>query len=82
MVGLAVAVPFFEVVVSLVGGVGNGTAGFVLPAILHLMVFRGRLPAWKVVLNWVVLVFGAATSVLVTVFTVIRMVEEFQNQHG
>ncbi len=79
VVGLAVAVPFFEVVVSLVGGVGNGTAGFVLPAILHLMVFRGRLPPWKVALNWVVLVFGAATSVLVTVFSIIRMVEEFQH---
>jgi proton-coupled amino acid transporter len=79
VVGLAVAVPFFEVVVSLVGGLGNGTAGFVLPAILHLILFRGRAPMWKVALNWVVLVFGAATTVLVTVFSVMRMVEEFQH---
>ncbi len=81
IIGLSVAIPFFEVVVSLVGGIGNGTAGFVLPAILHLMVFRGRLPVWKLALNWIVLVFGLVTSVLVTVFSIIRMVEEFQH-HG
>jgi amino acid permease len=80
IVGISIAIPFFEVVVSLVGGLGNGSAGFILPAILHLMVFKGRSPRWRVVANWALLVIGVATVILVTVFGVIKVVHEFQHQ--
>lgn len=82
VIAVSVAIPYFEVVVSLVGGLGNGTAGFVLPAVLYLLVFRGRSPAWKTVLNWGIAVLGVVLAILVTAFAIVRMVERIQAPAG
>jgi hypothetical protein len=50
------------------------TTGFVLPAALHLVVFKGRLPVWRLIANWSLLVFGAITAILVTVFAILKVV--------
>ena len=79
IVALSVVVPFFEVVINLVGGVGNGTSGFIIPAALYLMAFKGRLPVWSQVAHWAILVFGVATAVMVTITSAIKVAHEISN---
>lgn len=73
-VGVSVVIPYFEVVLNIVGGLGNGVSGFVIPATLHFVRFRQRSPKWRLVLHAGIALFGVAAAVLVTVFSIIKLV--------
>ena len=55
------------------GGLGNGTSGFIVPALLHIWVFYGHVPKWRRLLHWAVVFLGIATAVLVTVFAIVKL---------
>ncbi|KAJ7570197.1 hypothetical protein O6H91_01G110000 [Diphasiastrum complanatum] len=54
----AIAVPNFGDFVSLVGSSVSCTLGFILPALFHLRLFRGRLSLGKTVLDYSFIAFG------------------------
>ena len=82
IIGVSVSLPYFEVVINLIGGVGNGTSGFIIPAALYLVAFKGRLPLWSVIMHWAILVFGVATAVLVTVTSIMSVVQSAHIPHN
>jgi amino acid permease len=64
---LAFAVPNINDLATLVGGMVSPLMGFILPPIFSLKLHRGRLPAWIVVINWVLIVFGTFAGIFTTI---------------
>lgn len=67
---------------NIVGGLGNGIAGLTLPAVLYIVRFRDRVPRWKIALHWAIAASGVALAILVSVFSVIELVELFRGQQS
>lgn len=78
-VGCAVSIPYFDLFLSLVGGLGSAQLMFILPPIAYLVCFwKDSHPIIKMAC-FVLLAFGILTMVVTTVFTVIGIVHEFQH---
>ncbi len=81
-VGFAVAIPFFDLFLSLIGGLGSAQLMFILPPIAYLVCFRSSI-SWPMRLAcWALLLFGVGTLVVTTVFTVISIVQKFHETAG
>jgi len=63
-------VPFFGLISGLIGALGSSTLSFILPVILHEIVFKGKLH-WAVMgKDLLILIFGVVALAVGTVFAI------------
>ena len=76
-VGFAISIPYFDLFLSLIGGLGSAQLMFILPPIAYLACFWRSVSTPLKIACFVLLIFGIGTLVVTTVFTVISIVSEF-----
>lgn len=67
-VGLAIAVPDFDRIMSLIGAVACFTICIVLPCAFHLKLFGKDMPMWQKVLDWALIVVSTVLALISTGF--------------
>ncbi len=75
------SIPYFDLFLSLIGGLGSAQLMFILPPISYLVCFWKSpllLGRWMKVACFAMLVFGIGTLVVTSVFTIIQIVEAFK----
>jgi amino acid permease len=72
---IAYAIPFFNLIVALVGGLATTIAAFILPPLFHIMLFWRIRPKGITILNAAIFVFGILASVITTVTTIMSVID-------
>ena len=78
-VGVGVGIPFFDLFLSLIGGLGSAQLMFILPPLAYMATFWLGSSKWMRAANIALLVFGVATMLVTTTFTVISIVDRFES---
>lgn len=77
-VGAAISIPYFDLFLSLIGGLGSACLMFVLPPAAYLKAFWKETSVVLRVACIVLFVFGIATMGVTTVFTILGIVQQAQ----
>ena len=77
-VALAVAIPYFDLFLSLVGGLGSAQLMFIMPPLCYMAIFWRQSSYAMRGANIALLIFGIVTLVVTTTFTVISIVHRFE----
>jgi proton-coupled amino acid transporter len=78
---LAIAVPDFGDFLSLIGGLGGTMLAFVIPLVIHLIVFRKKLTWLAVVKDIAIILFGLVAVVVTTIQSVQNIVEGIKKKY-
>lgn len=78
-VAVGIAIPYFELFLSLIGGLGSAQLMFILPPITYYVAFRSSMSLRAKIGCALLLAFGVATLVVTTVFTLIELANKFQH---
>lgn len=78
-VGVGVGIPYFNLFLSLIGGLGSAQLMFIIPPVTYYYCFRDTMSRAKIFGCCLLLLFGIGTLVVTTTFTIIELVHQFQN---
>ncbi len=78
-VAVGIAIPYFELFLSLIGGLGSAQLMFILPPITYFFAFRSHMSMRAKIGCGLLLLFGVATLIVTTVFTLIELADKFQH---
>jgi amino acid permease len=74
--GVSLLIPNFTDFLNIAGSVGSAMIAFVLPPLLYLSEFKGQLSLVKIILNWAIIVFGAAGAIYSVYFSINEIVNK------
>ena len=67
-------IPNFTDFLNIAGSIGSAMIAFVLPPLLYLKEFKGELNLRKIILNWAIIIFGAAGAIYSVYFSIYNMI--------
>eukprot|EP01112_Ceratiomyxa_fruticulosa_P000684 TRINITY_DN1060_c0_g1_i9.p1 TRINITY_DN1060_c0_g1~~TRINITY_DN1060_c0_g1_i9.p1 ORF type:complete len:469 (-),score=74.70 TRINITY_DN1060_c0_g1_i9:68-1474(-) len=77
---VAIFIPYFDLVTSLIGSFSNSMAAFIFPTIFMISVFRGRLSWSQIILNIVILIIGIIASAVSSALSITNIIKKFEGQ--
>ena len=72
--GISLLIPNFTDFLNIAGSLGSAMIAFVLPPLLYLIEFKGKLSIVTIVLNWLIIVFGVLGAIYSVYFSVYKII--------
>jgi len=72
--GISLLIPNFTDFLNIAGSVGSTMIAFVLPPLLYLKEFRFELTLLDKIVNWLIIIFGAAGGIYSVYFSINEIV--------
>ena len=72
--GVALVIPNFTDFLNIAGSIGSAAIAFILPPLLYLVEFKGELSKPVVIMNWLIVAFGASGAIYSTYFSINQMI--------
>ena len=72
--GISLLIPNFTDFLNIAGSLGSAMIAFVLPPLLYLSEFKGKLSIPIIMLNWFIIIFGIVGAGYSVFFSIYKMV--------
>ena len=72
---IAAVIPYFQLIITLVGGLATTISAFILPPLFHVLLFWSIKPKGISILNIIIFVFGVFASIITTVTTILQVID-------